>query len=185
METVSARRSAISDSTSLDADVKEQILISYDQTTDTLQWYINGNPNSSITANLTGQGVNLSIMGYNGSASAGPDGNFDDYRLYDFARPAADILSDFTVQATGIGCFFDDSMHKVIGLEGRGYQDLYHFTVGGAVNDPRLKTAPAYGHLPLMDARDRRTIGEPGRAKRESRNTNDDVSESPGARRVS
>jgi SagB-type dehydrogenase family enzyme len=52
-----------------------------------------------------------------------------------------------SVRATGIGCFLDDALHKVVGLEGRRYQDLYHFTVGGAVNDPRLRTTPAYTHL--------------------------------------
>jgi len=51
------------------------------------------------------------------------------------------------MRSTGIGCFFDDALHEVVGLAGRRYQDLYHFTVGGAVNDPRLKTAPAYAHL--------------------------------------
>jgi hypothetical protein len=27
------------------------------------------------------------------------------------------------------------------------WQSLYHFTVGRAVEDPRLSTLPAYGHL--------------------------------------
>ena len=48
------------------------------------------------------------------------------------------------LRATGIGCFFDDSLHGAAGLAGRRYQDLYHFTLGGAVDDPRLKTLPAY-----------------------------------------
>jgi SagB-type dehydrogenase family enzyme len=51
------------------------------------------------------------------------------------------------VQATGIGCYFDDALHRAVGLKDKRYQDLYHFTVGGAVNDPRLRTAPAYAHL--------------------------------------
>ncbi len=46
----------------------------------------------------------------------------------------------------GIGCFFDDALHQVVGLAGCRYQDLYHFTVGGAVEDPRLRTRPAYAH---------------------------------------
>jgi hypothetical protein len=50
-------------------------------------------------------------------------------------------------RSTGIGCFLDGALHKVVGLVGRRYQDLYRFTVGGAVNDPRLRTAPAYAHL--------------------------------------
>jgi hypothetical protein len=49
------------------------------------------------------------------------------------------------VRATGIGCFFDDPVHKVFGFRDLAFQSLYHFTVGGAVDDPRLTTLPAYG----------------------------------------
>ena len=49
------------------------------------------------------------------------------------------------VRSTGIGCFFDDPVHQVFGLEDHAFQSLYHFTVGGAVDDPRLTTLPAYG----------------------------------------
>jgi SagB-type dehydrogenase family enzyme len=49
------------------------------------------------------------------------------------------------IRATGIGCFFDDEMHRLLGLEGTAWQSLYHFTAGGAVDDPRLTTLPAYG----------------------------------------
>ena len=48
------------------------------------------------------------------------------------------------LRGTGIGCFFDDPMHDVLGLEDRSYQDIYHFTVGGPVEDSRLTTLPAY-----------------------------------------
>ncbi|MEN8801665.1 MAG: SagB/ThcOx family dehydrogenase [Thiogranum sp.] len=48
------------------------------------------------------------------------------------------------IRSTGIGCFFDDAMHEVLGLEDRKFQDLYHFTVGGPVEDLRLTTLPAY-----------------------------------------
>ncbi len=47
------------------------------------------------------------------------------------------------MSGTGIGCFFDDVMHQVVGLSGRAFHTLYHFAVGGAVEDPRLKTIPA------------------------------------------
>ena len=50
------------------------------------------------------------------------------------------------VRATGIGCFFDDPTHEVLGLKGRAYQDLYHFTVGGPIEDHRLTTLPPYPH---------------------------------------
>jgi SagB-type dehydrogenase family enzyme len=52
------------------------------------------------------------------------------------------------VRATGIGCYFDDPVHQVFGLSGVDLQSLYHFTVGGAVDDPRLTTLPAYGARP-------------------------------------
>ena len=49
------------------------------------------------------------------------------------------------VRATGIGCFFDDPVHDVFGFRDLAFQSLYHFTVGGPVDDPRLTTLPAYG----------------------------------------
>nr|VFJ97501.1 MAG: SagB-type dehydrogenase domain-containing protein [Candidatus Kentron sp. H]VFJ98243.1 MAG: SagB-type dehydrogenase domain-containing protein [Candidatus Kentron sp. H]VFK03256.1 MAG: SagB-type dehydrogenase domain-containing protein [Candidatus Kentron sp. H] len=38
----------------------------------------------------------------------------------------------------GIGCFFDDAVHELLGFRDRAFQSLYHFTVGGAVPDSRL-----------------------------------------------
>jgi len=52
------------------------------------------------------------------------------------------------LRATGIGCFFDDPVHSTFGLSGRDWQSLYHFTVGGAVDDERLATEPAYPARP-------------------------------------
>jgi len=49
------------------------------------------------------------------------------------------------VRATGIGCFFDDPVHDVFGFRDLAFQSLYHFTVGGPVDDPRLTTLPPYG----------------------------------------
>jgi len=57
------------------------------------------------------------------------------------------------VRATGIGCFFDDPMHQLLGVRDRSYQSLYHFTVGGHVDDPRLTTLPAYGAQESRDER--------------------------------
>jgi hypothetical protein len=48
------------------------------------------------------------------------------------------------VRSTGIGCFFDDPVHQVFGLRDLEFQSFYHFTVGGAVDDPRLTTLPPY-----------------------------------------
>lgn len=51
------------------------------------------------------------------------------------------------VRGTGIGCFFDDGVHDVLGIRGPWLQSLYHFTVGGALTDTRLQTLPPYAHL--------------------------------------
>ena len=48
------------------------------------------------------------------------------------------------IRGTGIGCFFDDPMHSVLGLKTLQYQSLYHFTMGGAIEDPRLRSMPPY-----------------------------------------
>jgi SagB-type dehydrogenase family enzyme len=48
------------------------------------------------------------------------------------------------VRATGIGCFYDDPVHEVFGFAGLAFQSIYHFTVGGYVDDPRLTTLPPY-----------------------------------------
>ncbi|WP_457798232.1 SagB/ThcOx family dehydrogenase [Methylocystis sp. S23] len=47
---------------------------------------------------------------------------------------------------TGIGCFFDDEVHALLGLAPGDlrFQDVYHFTVGGAVEDARILTLPPY-----------------------------------------
>ena len=45
---------------------------------------------------------------------------------------------------TGIGCFFDDSVHEMLGITTRDFQTIYHFTVGGAIEDARLLTLPPY-----------------------------------------
>jgi hypothetical protein len=69
----------------------------------------------------------------------------------------------FGRRGTGIGCFFDDLMHMLLGFRGddRRWQSLYHFTVGGALDDRRLRTYAAYRHLdrgPASAAADQGTI---------------------------
>jgi len=44
-------------------------------------------------------------------------------------------------RGTGIGCFFDDAVHAVFGIQENGLQSLYHFTVGGAIDDARIETS--------------------------------------------
>jgi SagB-type dehydrogenase family enzyme len=51
------------------------------------------------------------------------------------------------VRGTGIGCFFDDAVHGVLGLRDNSWQSLYHFTVGEPFEDGRLQSFPAYEHL--------------------------------------
>jgi SagB-type dehydrogenase family enzyme len=51
------------------------------------------------------------------------------------------------LRATGIGCFFDDPVHEIVGVRGLSLQSLYHFTIGGPIEDGRLMTLPPYHHL--------------------------------------
>jgi len=48
------------------------------------------------------------------------------------------------VRGTGVGCYFDDAVHELLGLQDSAYQSLYHFTVGFPIEDLRLETGPAY-----------------------------------------
>ncbi|MCK5718478.1 MAG: SagB/ThcOx family dehydrogenase [Thiomargarita sp.] len=51
------------------------------------------------------------------------------------------------VRGTGVGCFFDDALHTMLGLTGIHYQSVYHFTIGTPSPDKRLQTFPPYEHL--------------------------------------
>ncbi len=51
------------------------------------------------------------------------------------------------IRATGIGCFFDDLTHEILGLDGAGLRTLYHFTVGGPVEDARIQTTDPYADV--------------------------------------
>lgn len=53
----------------------------------------------------------------------------------------------YGLRGTGIGCFFDDPFHDILGLQDDRYQDLYHFTIGYPLEDTRLTTKPPYHHL--------------------------------------
>jgi hypothetical protein len=48
------------------------------------------------------------------------------------------------LRATGIGCFFDPAVHELLGIDSEDLRTIYHFTVGGAVDDRRLQTLPPY-----------------------------------------
>lgn len=47
-------------------------------------------------------------------------------------------------RGTGIGCFFDDADHEVLGLKDEQFQVIYHYAVGMALDDARISTLPAY-----------------------------------------
>ena len=55
------------------------------------------------------------------------------------------------LRGTGIGCYFDDAMHELLGLSGPlsdlatgPWQVLYHFSVGQPVPDTRITSSPPY-----------------------------------------
>jgi hypothetical protein len=52
------------------------------------------------------------------------------------------------VRGTGIGCYFDDACHELLGLTGKSFQSLYHFTVGSPLLDERISSHPAYPASP-------------------------------------
>ncbi len=56
------------------------------------------------------------------------------------------------LRGTGIGCFFDDAVHDVLGLRNTGFQSLYHFVIGKAAPDPHVESSPAYPErgLPML-----------------------------------
>jgi len=47
-------------------------------------------------------------------------------------------------RGTGIGCFFDDADHEVLGLKDNEFQVIYHYAVGMSVDDARISMSPAY-----------------------------------------
>lgn len=51
------------------------------------------------------------------------------------------------IRGTGIGCFYDDPVHQILGFSDNTYQSLYHFTMGGPIEDTRLTTWSPYHHL--------------------------------------
>jgi SagB-type dehydrogenase family enzyme len=53
----------------------------------------------------------------------------------------------YGMRGTGMGCFFDDRVHELLGLHDTFYQDIYHFGVGKPVEDTRIAILPPYHHL--------------------------------------
>ncbi len=57
-------------------------------------------------------------------------------------------------RGTGIGCYFDDAVHALLGLAGARLQVLYHFSVGMPVADTRVETTPPYAERAPIDEYD-------------------------------
>lgn len=55
------------------------------------------------------------------------------------------------LRGTGIGCYFDDALHGLLGIGSREFQALYHFTVGNPITDARILTLPAYPDRPTNE----------------------------------
>jgi SagB-type dehydrogenase family enzyme len=52
--------------------------------------------------------------------------------------------TSLSLSATGIGCFLDDIIHQLLGLQDNTYQVLYNFTIGRALRDSRIQTFQPY-----------------------------------------
>lgn len=89
---------------SLDPNGWVHIALVINTKTNLVAWFINGAANGTpSTATISGKGTNLTCLGYNGSSSGGSTGNYDDFRVYDWARTAADIAADYAANAAGNG----------------------------------------------------------------------------------
>jgi nitroreductase len=49
-------------------------------------------------------------------------------------------------RGTGIGCYFDDELHRALGLKGHDWQSLYHFTIG---TPSKIFGCGPYGRMPI------------------------------------
>lgn len=56
------------------------------------------------------------------------------------------------LSGTGIGCFLDDEIRRLLGIETAEHQALYHFAIGRGLTDTRIATVSAY------DERDRSEV---------------------------
>jgi nitroreductase len=54
---------------------------------------------------------------------------------------------------TGIGCFLDDEVHRLLGLTDERFQAVYHFALGRAIADARISSTFAYSGRSRREAR--------------------------------
>jgi hypothetical protein len=84
----------------------KHLAIRYSPTTNTLSLLVNGVLTTQVVQTTTPfnwSGSNLTVIGYGGSSAPSLSGNYDDYRVYGYARPDADILADYTTVPSGLG----------------------------------------------------------------------------------
>lgn len=91
--------------TGVNANGYVHLAVIYDQTLGTIRWLVNGVTNNIVaqTAPFNWTGVNLGFGGTNVTSSAVAAGNYDDIRIYNFARTNADVMADFSLSAAGNG----------------------------------------------------------------------------------
>ena len=117
------------------------------------RWALRCNPSSG---NLHPTEAYLLVGGFKGLA----DGLYHyhpEYRArYRECRPIGQALyleaEIHGLRGTGIGCYFDDALHQLIGLApaeagSAALQSVYHFTVGVPLDDARIATEAPYAHL--------------------------------------
>ncbi len=85
----------------------------YDGSLGAFVWYVDGQLNvtaaATVTPSTANRGVNLAMMGYDGSSADGVPGvgkspaHYDDVRIYDWARSGSDIATDYRSGAGGTG----------------------------------------------------------------------------------
>jgi len=109
----------------------------------------------SCGQDIAGDGVFSLAMVTDFDRTQTEDGPWAYRRLFWEARMIGQVLyleaTAAALSGTGIGCYFDDDVHALLGLAGASqeWQSLYHFAVGRAVDDERPSTLPAYQHLSL------------------------------------
>ena len=64
-------------------------------------------------------------------------------------------------RGTGIGCFYDDPVHDLLGLRDSTFQSLYHFSMGVPIEDARLGTEPGYSWELPISSQMRRASSDP------------------------
>jgi len=90
---------------------------------------------------------------YDGAIANNPSAYRDLHREAGLIGQVLYLQAEMTgLRGTGIGCFFDDPIHELLGLTDNTFQTIYHFTVGLALDDTRIENIPT-STLTTMQAR--------------------------------